>query len=138
MGKHKEQLRYEFNHTPTTMLMAVFGGACGFMTVESFFEDIMNLLSYRTNKVHAWQVHMGSVCVGIIAFIAFLFILEVFETRSKAIAWRSSWPWLPLAGLAAISTVVCIPFYFVALIGAIYGVWAYRRTNSVRRSTRLT
>jgi UDP-N-acetylglucosamine:LPS N-acetylglucosamine transferase len=59
MGKHKKQLRHEFNHTPTTVLMAVFGGACGFITVESFFQDIMELLSNRTNLVHAWQVHMG-------------------------------------------------------------------------------
>jgi len=65
MGKRKKQLRYEFNHTPTTMLAALFGGACGFITVESFFEDIIQMFSSRTIKVATWQVHMGSVCVGI-------------------------------------------------------------------------
>jgi hypothetical protein len=40
---------------------------------------------------------------------------------------------LPLVGLTAIATVVHIPFYVVALIGAIYGILAYRRTSSVRR-----
>jgi hypothetical protein len=138
MGRRKKQSSYEYNDTPTTMLMAVFGGACGLITVESFFEEIMDLLSNRTNKVHAWQVHMGSVSVGMIAFVVFLFFLEVFETRSKAIAWHSSWPWLPLVGLTAISTVVYIPFYLVAPIGVIYGVWAYRKTSSVRRLTHLT
>ncbi len=137
MGKRKKQLRYEFNHTPTTVLMAVFGGACGFITVESFFEEITELFSSRGNDVYAWQVHMGSVCIGIITFVASLFLLAVFETKSRAIAWHSSWPWLPLVGLTAISTVVHIPFYFVAVIGAIYGIWAYRRTISVRRLTRL-
>ncbi len=136
MRKRKQQLRYEFNHTPTTVLMALFCGACGFITVESFFQEIMDLFSNRTNMVHAWQVHMGSVCVGIMTFVASLFLLEVFETKSSVIAWHSSWPWLPLVGLTAISTAVHIPFYFVAVIGAIYGIWAYRRTNSVRRLTR--
>jgi hypothetical protein len=92
----------------------------------------MELLSNRRDGVDAWQVHMGSVCVGIVTFVASLFLLEVFETKSRAIAWHSSWPWLPLVGLTAISTVVHIPFYFVAVLGAIYGVWAYRRTSSVR------
>jgi hypothetical protein len=137
MGKRKKQLRYEFNHAPTTVLVAVFGGACGFITVESFFEEIIDLFSYRTNKVHAWQVHMGSVCVGVITFVAFLFMLEVFETRSRVIAWRSSWPWLPLVGLIAISTVVHVPLYFVAPLGAICCAWAYRRTRSARRPSRM-
>jgi hypothetical protein len=137
MGKRKKQLRYEFNHAPTTVLMAVFGGACGFITAESFFEEIIDLFSYPTTKVPAWQVHMGSVCAGIITFVAFLFMLEVFETRSRAIAWHSSWPWLPLVGLTAISTVVHVPLYFVAPLSAICIVWAYRRTNSARRPPRV-
>ena len=78
-----------------------------------------------------------ALCIVQVAFFVFLFILEVLETRSKIIAWRSSAPWLPLVGLTAIATVVHIPFYVVALIGAIYGVWAYRRTSSVRRLARL-
>jgi hypothetical protein len=137
MGKRKRQLSYEFNHTPTTVLMAVFGGACAFITAEVFFEGIVDMLSNPTNKIHARQVHMGSVCVGIAMFVASLFMLEVFETRSTAIAWHASWPWLPLVGITGISTVVNIPFYFIALIGAVYSVWAYRRTSSVRQPSRL-
>jgi hypothetical protein len=136
MGKWKKKSSYEFNHTPTTLLVASFGGACAFITVENTIDDIMELWGHQANKLHGWQVDMGSLCVGVITFFTFVFILGVLETRSKITAWRSSAPWLPLAGLTAIATVVHIPFYFVAPIGAIFGVWAYRSTNNARRSTR--
>jgi hypothetical protein len=100
-------------------------------------DDIVETWKHQPAKLLAWQVNMGALCAGIVTFFVFLFLLELFETRSKIIAWRSSAPWLPLAGLTAIATVIHIPFYIVALIGAIYSIWAYRRTNSVRRLTRL-
>ena len=90
------------------------------------------------NKLLRWQVHMGSACVGILTFFLFLLILEVFETGSKITAWRSSAPWLPLILLTALATVIHIPFYVVIPIGAIYGIWAYRRTCSVRQLPRLS
>jgi uncharacterized membrane protein YdcZ (DUF606 family) len=133
MEKRRVQLSHDYNHTPTTLLMALFGGACAFITVESIFSDAMESLEHHMNKLPGWQVHMGSACVGIIAFLTLLFILEVLETRSKRTAWRCSAPWLPLVGLTAIATFIHISFYLVALIGAIYGVCAYRRTSSVRR-----
>ena len=133
MEKRRVQSRHDYNHTPTTLLMALFGGACAFLAVESIFPDVMDPLEHHVNKLPGWQVHMGSACVGIIAFLTFLFILELLETRSKRTAWRCSAPWLPLFGLTAIATAVHIPFYLVALVGAIYGVFAYRRTSSVRR-----
>jgi len=137
MGKRKKKSSYEDDHTWSVMSIALFGGACGVMTVESTVSDVMESLGYQINKFPEWQLHMGSVCVGIITFFVFLFTLEVFETSSKIIAWRSSAPWLPLVGLTAIATVVHVPFYVVALIGAIYSVWAYRKTDGVRRLTRL-
>jgi hypothetical protein len=137
MGKWKKNSTQEFNHTPTTLLVASFGGACAFITVENIIDEIMESWGHQVRKLLGWQVDMGSLCVGIVTFCTFLFILEVFETRSKITAWRSSAPWLPLVGLTAIATVVHIAFYFVAPIGAIYGVWAYRRTSSVRRLARL-
>ena len=137
MGKRKRQSRYEHNHTPTTLLMASFGGACAFITIESIFPDIFDLWGKNMNKLLRWQVHMGSACVGILTFFLFLLILEVFETGSKITAWRSSAPWLPLILLTALATVIHIPFYVVIPIGAIYGIWAYRRTCSVRQLPRL-
>ena len=133
MEKRRVQSSHDYNHTPTPLLMALFGGACAFITVESIFPDVVESLGHQTNKLPGWKVHMGSACVGIIAFLTFLFILEALETRSKKTAWRCSAPWLPLVGLTAIATVIHIPFYLVALIGSIYGVCAYRRTCSVRR-----
>jgi len=133
MEKRRVQSSHDYNHTPTTLLMALFGGACAFITVESTLPDTMESLEHHMNKLPGWQVHMGSASVGIIAFLTFLFILELLETRSKRTAWRCSAPWLPLFGLTAIATAVHVPFYLVALVGAIYGVFAYRRTSSERR-----
>lgn len=138
MGKwKKKKSTYEYHDTPTTLLVASFGGACAFIIVVNTIDVIVESFGHQATKLLAWQVNMGALCVGIATFFVFLYILELLETRSKTTAWRSSAPWLPLAGLSAIATVIHIPFYIVALIGAIYGVWAYRRTNSVRRLTRL-
>jgi hypothetical protein len=128
---------FEFHDSPTTLFVALFGGACAFISVVNTIGDIMESFGHQANKLLAWQVNMGALCVGIATFFVFLFILEVLETRSKVTAWRSSAPWLPLVGLTAIATIVHIPFYIVTLVGTIYGVWAYRRTNSVRRLRRL-
>jgi hypothetical protein len=138
MGKwKKKKSTYEYHDTPTTLLVASFGGACAFIIVVNTIDVIVESFGHQATKLLAWQVNMGALCVGIATFFVFLYILDLLETRSKTTAWRSSAPWLPLAGLSAIATVIHIPFYIVALIGAIYGVWAYRRTNSVRRLTRL-
>ena len=138
MGKRKRLSRYEHNHTLTTLLMASFGGACAFITIETILPDLVELWGQNVNKLPGWQVHMGSVCVGILTFFLFLLLLEVFETGSKITAWRSSAPWLPLILLTALATVIHIPFYVVIPIGAIYGIWAYRRTCSVRQLPRLS
>ena len=134
MGQKERQSIHEYNHTPTTLLVAAFGGACAILTVESTFSDVMDLGEYQMNRLPDWQVHMGSACVGILTFFVFLFILEFLETRSRITAWRSSAPWLPLVAVTALATVVHIPLYIVLLAGASYAVWAYRRTSSVRRA----
>ena len=137
MGKRKKQSSLEYNHTPTTLLMALFGGACSFIAVESTLPDLIELWGRQMNKLPAWQIHMGSACSGIVTFLTFLFLLELHETRSRITAWRSSAPWLPLVGLTLLATIVHIPLYIVILVGTICGVWAYRQTSSVRRSPRL-
>jgi len=134
MGQRKKQSSHEYNHSPTTLLVALFGGACVFITVESIYGDANDAGWKQMNRLPAWQVHMGSGCVGIITFFVFLFILEFFETKSRTTAWRSSAPWLPLVGLTALATFVHISFYIVLLVGASFAVWAYRRTSSVRRA----
>jgi hypothetical protein len=133
----KKKPTFEYHDTPTTLVVASFGGACAFITVVNTIGDIVESLGHQANKLLAWQVNMGALCVGIVTFFIFLFILVVLETRSKITAWRSSAPWLPLAGLTAIATVIHISFYIVALTGVIYGVWAYRRTSIIRQMARL-
>jgi hypothetical protein len=133
----KKKPTFEYHDTPTTLVVASFGGACAFITVVNTIGDIVESLGHQANKLLAWQVNMGALCVGIVTFFIFLFILVMLETRSKITAWRSSAPWLPLAGLTAIATVIHISFYIVALTGVIYGVWAYRRTSIIRQMARL-
>jgi hypothetical protein len=134
MGQVRKKASYQYNDTSTTLLVALFGGACGFITIESTVGDVMDAWGFQMNRLPSWQVHVGSACVGIITFFVFLFILEFMETRSKITAWRSSAPWLPLVGFTALATIVDIPFCIVLLAGASYAVWAYRRTSSVRRA----
>ncbi|MGA7829509.1 MAG: hypothetical protein WCA21_00935 [Terracidiphilus sp.] len=134
MGQRKKQSSHENNHNPTTLFVALFGGACAFITVESICGDANDAGWQQMNRFPAWQVHMGSICIGIITFIVFLFILEFLETKSRIKAWRSSSPWLPLAGFTALATIVHIPFCIVLLADASYAVWAYHRTSRVRRA----
>src|ERR1035438_5467033 len=136
MGQRKKQSSHDYNHSPTTLLVALFGGACAFITVESIYGDANDAGWQQMNRFPAWQVHMGSVCAGTITFFVFLFILEFLETKSKITAWRSSAPWLPLVGFTALATVVHISLCIVLLAGASYAVYAYRRTCSARRSPR--
>ena len=35
MARRKKRSSYEYNHTPTTLLVALFGGACAFIAVET-------------------------------------------------------------------------------------------------------
>ena len=137
MGKRKKQSNNEYNRTPTTLMMALFGGTCAFIAVETTLPDLTESWGPQMNKLPGWQAHMGSACSGIIAFFTFLFILEVLETRSHITAWRSSAPWLPLVGLTLLATIIDIPYHIVILAGIILAVWACRQTSNVRQSHRL-
>lgn len=132
MGKGRKRESYEYNDTSSTLLVALFGGACGFITIESTVGDVMDGWGIQMNRVPAGQVHMGATCVGFLTFFVFLFILEFLETKSKITAWRSSAPWLPLIVPTAFATFIHIPLYIVILICAVIATWAYRRTCSVR------
>ena len=134
VGHKRKSGSNEYNDTMTTLLVALFCGACAVLTIESYGGDAKDAGWLRMERVPAWQLHIGTVCGGIITFFVFLFILEFLETRSRITAWRSSAPWLPLVGLTALATFVHISFYIVLLVGASFAVWAYRRTSSVRRA----
>jgi len=137
MGRRKNRSSYEYNHTPTTLMVALLGGSSTFLAVETTLPDVMDLWGSQMNKLPGWQFHMGSACGGVMTFFTFLFLLELHETRSRITAWRSSAPWLPLVVLTLLATIIHIPYCIVILAGIICGVWAYRQTASVRRSTRI-
>jgi hypothetical protein len=118
-------------------MVALLGGSSAFLVVETTLPDLIDLWGSRMNKLPGWQFHMGSACGGVMTFFAFLFLLELHETRSRITAWRSSAPWLTVVGLTLLATIIHIPYCIVILIGTICGVWAYRQTSSVRRSPRL-
>jgi hypothetical protein len=136
MGRRKKQPSYEYHHTPTTLLVALFGGVCAFIAVETFLPELLALYERKIGKFPEWQVRMGSTCIEVTAFFAFLFFLEWFETRLCKTAWRASAPWLPLVGLTLLATIIHIPYAIVIMAGTINSVWAYRQTSSVRRSLR--
>jgi hypothetical protein len=137
MGKRKNRSSDEHSRIPTTLMVALLGGSCAFIAVETTLPDLMDLWGSQMNKFPGWQFHMGSVCGGILTFLAFLFLLELHETKSRITAWRSSAPWLPLVGLTLLATIIHIPYYIVILVGTVFAVWAYLQTSSVRRTPRL-
>ncbi len=137
MRRRKNPSSYEYNHTPTTLLLALLGGSCAFIAVETTLPDVMDQWGSHVNEFPAWQFHMGAACIAIMTFFTFLFFLELHETRSRTTAWRSSAPWLLLVALTLLATIIHVPYYVVILVGAICSVWAYRQTSSVRRSPRL-
>jgi hypothetical protein len=137
MRKPKKRSSDESSHAPSALLIAVFGGACSLIASEVTVPDVMESWGRKMDRLPAWQVHRGSVCIGIIAFFICLLILETRETKSRIAAWRSSAPWLPLIGLTAVATIIHIPFYLVILAGSAYCIWAYRQSSGARRSLRL-
>ena len=127
MKKRREQPNREFEQTLFALLIAFLGGSVISFYVGSAFLDFQNIGDQNTRRLPGWQVNMGSICIGIMAFIVILFSLEILRKRSKIAGWHSSWPWLPLVGLTALATFVHIPVYFVIPAGAIHGTWACRR-----------
>ena len=138
MGRRKNRSSNEYRHTPTTLMVALLGGSCAFIAVETTLPDVLVVWGSQMNKLPGWQFHMGSACGGIATFFTFLFVLELHETKSRITAWRSSAPWLTLVGLTLLATIIHIPYFIVIPVGAICGVWAYRHTSSVRRSPSLS
>jgi len=134
MGLRKKQSSQEYNHSPTMLLVALFGGAFAFIAVENICDDATDAGWQQMNRLSARHVHMGSAHAEIITFFVFLFILEFRETRSRIGFWRSRAPWLPLVGVMALATIIHIPICVVVLADASYAVSGYCRTCSVRHS----
>jgi hypothetical protein len=129
MGKKREQPHDD--PTSIALLTAVLGGVGVLFYGESLLHDLQDPRPHA-QVLTEWRVHMGAACMGAAGLVVILYLLELLGRQSKSIAWRSSWPWLPLVGFTAIATVIHIPAYAVVSACAIYSVWASRRTYSVR------
>jgi hypothetical protein len=132
VGKRREQSQDDLSPTSIALLAAFLGGVGVLFYGESLLHDLQDSGGQHAQVLADWQVHMGAACMGAAAFVVILYLLELLGRQSKLIAWRSSWPWLPLVGFTAIATVIHIPAYAVISACVIYSVWAYRRTHSVR------
>ena len=127
MKKRQEQPNREVEQTFFALLIAFLGGGALSFYCGSAFFDLQSIGDPNTRKLPGWQVNMGSIFIGAMAFVSILFCLEILRKRSKIAGWRSSWPWLPLVGLTALATFVHIPAYFVIPVGVIHSAWACRR-----------
>jgi hypothetical protein len=132
MGKRREQSHDDLSPTSIALLAAFLGGVGVLFYGESLLHDLQDSGGRHTKVLADWQVHMGSASMGAAALVVILYFLELLGRQSKIIAWRSSWPWLPLVGFTVIATVIHVPAYAVISACAIYSVWAYQRTHSVR------
>jgi hypothetical protein len=88
MGRRKNRSSDEYSHTPTTLMVALLGGSCAFIAVETTLPDVLDVWGSQMNKFPGWQFHMGSACSGIVTFFTILFLLELHETKSRITAWR--------------------------------------------------
>jgi hypothetical protein len=129
MRKGREQLHDD--PTSIALLAAFLGGVGVLFYGESLLHDLQDP-GPHAQVLTEWRIHMGAACMGAAGLVVILYLLELLGRQSKIIAWRSSWPWLPLVGFTAIATVIHIPAYAVVSACAIYSVWACRRTYSVR------
>ena len=112
--------------------MAALGAGGILVYAESALDDIRSTVNQHAPTMPGWQVHMGSSCLGAVAFVIILYLLELLAKQSKIEAWRSSWPWLPLIGFTALATLIHVPAYAVIPACAGTSVWAYHRRRSVR------
>jgi hypothetical protein len=52
MGRwKKKKSTYEYHDTSMTLIVASFGGACAFITVENTIDDIMEASSHHANRL---------------------------------------------------------------------------------------
>lgn len=131
MGRRREVIVHDKNQTSIALFVACIGGGGISFFVDSTLDALLSTGDQHSQGLTNWRVHMSSTCLGTIAFFIILFCLELVGRRSKMMAWRSSWPWLPLIGLTALASLIHIPAYAVILIGAIFCVWAYRQARGV-------
>jgi hypothetical protein len=111
-----------------TIWIAAMCGAAMFQYTEFVYMSSIDENGQPAN-IPIWRVHMGSVCLGSVAFVITLFCFEVLEKKSRSLAFNSAIPWLPLVAITGLAAIIHIPAFIVIIVGLIYGTWVYRRSR---------
>jgi hypothetical protein len=117
------------NATFLALIIAFLGGLGIFMYGENLLGDLQGGGAPHGSSLANWQVDMGATCMGAVAFVTVFFLMEALSRRSRIMAWRTSWPWLPLVGITAAATVIHTPTYAVIGLCAIECIWAFIKTR---------
>ena len=130
--KKRKQPEKVTNSTPAAVAVAALVAAGAIQAAEVIYSNMRDSEFPGAYDIPLWRAHMASICAGSISFVVALFLLENLGKQSRAIAFRSVVPWLPIVGLTMVATAIHIPVYLVILGSALYSPWAYFRTRAVR------
>jgi hypothetical protein len=131
MKKTKQQ-KQATDSTPMAVAIATLFGVAALYCGEMIYYNIKDSGAPDMHPLPGWRAHMAAACVGTVAFVTALFLLESLGGRSRSVALRSAAQWFPLVALTALATAIHIPIYLVILLGALYSPWAYLHTRRTR------
>ena len=131
MKKAKRQ-KQTTDSTPMAVTIATLFGTGALYCGEIIYDNIKDSGAPDMRQLPGWRAHMASACIGALAFVISLFLLESLGRRSKGSALRSTVPWWPIVGLTALATAIHIPVYLVALLITLYSPWAYLHMRQAR------
>lgn len=131
MKKGKRQ-KNTADSTSMALALSTLIGAAALYCTEIVYDNLRGSGASDIREFPGWRAHMGSACVGSLAFVVTLFLLESVGRGSKRVAVRSAAPWWPIVALTGLATAIHIPVYLVILAAAIITPWAYFRTRAVR------
>ena len=114
------------------LAIATLCGVSALYCSEIIYDNIKDSGAPDMRQLPGWRAHMASACVGTLAFVTSLFLLETLGGRSRSRALRSAVLWFPLVVLTGLATAVHIPVYLVVLVAVFYIPWAYLRTRAAR------
>jgi hypothetical protein len=130
-SRTKEPAKSAASVLPGILIAALFGAAMTQYTEFVFFSATDT--NGHTVDIPIWRVHMGSTCLGFVTFVIVLFSCEALRYRSRRLALQLALPWLPLAGLTGLATIIHIPSLIVIGVGVAYGIWVYLRSRTQQR-----
>lgn len=126
-----KQQKQTIDSTPMAVAIAALIGATALYCTEIIYSNIKDSGAPDMRQLPEWRVHMASACVGSLAFVIALFLLESLGRKSWRIALRSALPWLPMVVFTGFATGIHIPSDVTILVTAVYSPWAYLRTRAV-------